>query len=359
MSEDNRVRTVACDPGTLFFQTAEQDGQDIKLQCIRNAFVQINATDDIEDVLKQNNWQYVKDDTNYYVIGEDSLKVAKLFPGSVELRRPMQNGVLNKDEPQKMLIMSELMKRTIGEAKNNKSVACVCVSSPSVDESADSSFHKARLSGMLKRLGWNVKVIEEGLAVILSERPTIIDSEGKEAPYSGIAMSFGAGRVNCVLAYKGLQIVGMSSAFSGDHIDKKVADQLGVPVSQVMSKKEKELNFEKLNEDDDILYALNVYYETMIEYIFKHFAKKFSEVKSEFDAPLDVVVAGGTSMPAGFCKKIEEIVKGLKLPFKIKEVKKSADARNSVVKGCLTQALITQKKILKASEDELSSILGE
>lgn len=358
MSEENKIRTCGCDPGTLFFQTAEQDGQDIKLQCIRNAFVQINATDDIEDVLRQNNWQYVKDDLNYYVIGEDSLKVAKLFPGSVELRRPMQNGVLNKNEPEKMLIMSELIKKTIGEAKNDKSVACICVSSPSVDESVDSSFHKARLTSMLKRLGWNVKVIEEGLAVILSERPMVIDAEGKEAPYSGIGISAGAGRLNCVLAYKGLQIIGMSSAFGGDYVDKKVSDQLGVPISQVMSKKEKELDFEKLNEEDDILYALNVYYETMIEYVFKHFAKKFAEVKSEFDAPLDVVVAGGTSMPNGFCHKIEEVIKGLKLPFKIKEVRRSADPRNSVVKGCLTQALITQKKILKASEDELSAILG-
>jgi hypothetical protein len=356
---DNIIRTTGVDCGTLFFQTAEQNGENIKLQCIRNAFVQINATDDIEDVLKQNNWQYVKDDVNYYVIGEDSLKVAKLFPGSVELRRPMQDGVLNKNEPEKMLIMSELMKRTIGEAKNNKSVACVCVSSPSVDDSVDSSFHKARLSGMLKRLGWNVKVIEEGLAVILSERPTIIDSEGKEAPYSGVSLCIGAGKANCVLAYKGLQIVGMSSAFAGDKIDKKVSDQLGVPISKVMSKKEKELDFSNLDEDDDILYALNVYYEVMLEYIFKHFSKKFAEVKSEFDAPLDLIIAGGSTMPKDFHVKCKNIINGLKLPFTIKEVRMATDPRNSVVKGCLTQAIITQKKISKASDDELSAILGE
>lgn len=718
-------RAVGTDCGTMFFQTAEQsaDGE-IDLQAIRNAFVQIEATEDIEEILTQNKWQYVKDGNEYFVIGEDSMKVAKLFPGRVELRRPMQDGVLNKNEEKKMLVMAELIESSIGKCPDDKSVVCTCVSSESVDGSADSRFHRARLIGMFKRLGWNTKVIEEGLAVILSERPTIVESDGTEAPYSGIGISFGAGRVNCVLAYKGLQVLGLSAArclskdfivkekfglkkikdikigdfvynrygelvevidkinngyrdsllrisisglphtyemtedhrvlvyrdnkwvwvracnlrvgdeigeptikfsnrsktfyfgrdmknkkyikieggrklgkflgaflgdgctniysnkkgkeygyvsiafnqkdeeyineyieilnelfsdnkieksidgsvvnlkihntglakymknnfyndigekilkyplenipdqmllgiisglldsdgnvnnrdgmdfnntslqlaevfhsslnrfgikhswmtreprlggindrgeqiygrksshvirisglpykilkslldytssglpiaypdfiryniknidmvehkdnvydltvdsedhsFSssgiivhncGDWIDDKVSEQLGVPISQVTSKKEKELDFNNLNEEDDVIYALNVYYEAMIEFVFKHFARKFKEVESEFDAPLSVVVAGGTSMPKGFCTKVEEVVKNLDLPFEISEVKHASDPRNSVVKGCLTQAMITQKKIAKTSEkDDLSSILGE
>jgi len=97
----------------------------------------------------------------------------------------------------------------------------------------------------------------------------------------------------------------------------------------------------------------------MIEYVFQHFAKKFSEVKSQFDVPIDIVVAGGTSMPNGFCEKLRKVVAKLKLPFEIKDVRKSNDPINSVVKGCLTQAIITQKKIEKASVDDLSSILGD
>lgn len=354
-------RAVSCDCGTMFFQTAEQTASgEVELQSIRNAFVQIEATEDIEEILTQNKWQYVKDGNEYFVIGEDSMKVAKLFPGRIELRRPMQDGVLNKSEEKKMLVMAELIESSIGKSPDDKSVVCTCVSSESVDGSTDSKFHKARITGMFKRLGWNVKVIEEGLAVILSERPTIVESDGTESPYSGIAISFGAGRVNCVMAYKGLQILGLSAARSGDYIDKMVSEQLGIPISQVTSKKEKELDFNNLNEDDDVIYALDVYYEAMIEFVFKHFARKFKEVESEFDAPLSVVVAGGTSMPKGFCKKVEEVVKNLDLPFEISEVKHASDPRNSVVRGCLAQAMITQKKIAKASEEgDLSSILGE
>jgi actin-like ATPase involved in cell morphogenesis len=357
---DIKSRAVGCDVGTMFFQTAEMDDNNqINTKIIRNSFVKIEEIEDIEEILKQNKWQYIKDGNDYYVIGEDSLRVAKMFPGKIELRRPMQDGVLNKDEDKKILILSEMVLSSIGRASDNKSVVCACVSSPSVDGSVDNAFHKARLTGIFKRLGWNVKIIEEGLAVILSERPSIKDPDGSESPYSGLGISFGAGKANCVLAYKGISVLGMSTSKCGDWIDRKVSDQLGIPISQVISKKEKELDFTNLKEDDDILYALDVYYDAMIENVFKNFANKFMEVKSQFEAPLDVVVAGGTSMPKGMYYKIVEVVKRLKLPFAIREVKHSEDPRNSVVKGCLVQAIITQKKLAKSSQDDLSKILGD
>ncbi len=61
--------------------------------------------------------------------------------------------------------------------------------------------------------------------------------------------------------------------------------------------------------------------------------------------PLDIVIAGGTSLPNGFREKVEKVVDTLDLPFKINSVKQSDDPRNSVVKGCLTQAIISQKRL--------------
>lgn len=374
MSEQkSKSRAIGTDPGTVFFQTAEMgENNIINTKTIRNAFVEMSATEDIEETLKQNKWHYIKDGEHYYVIGEDALKVARMFPGKVELRRPMQDGVLNKGEEKKMVIMSELISSSIGQATDDDSLVCFCVSSESVDGAVDNTFHKARLQGMFERLGYKCKVIEEGLAVVLAERPTIIEADGSESPYSGIGVSFGGGKVNCVLAYKGLPIVGMSVAKSGDYIDKQVSSQTDTPIAQVTAKKERELDFENLNYDDDVIFALDAYYSEMIRYVFTYFAKKFSQVKSEFDAPLDIVVAGGTSMPKGFCKKIEEVVKKLELPFKIKEVRASKDPRNAVVKGCLAQAIISQKKLTKEiketkegnttpkteNKDEIDKVLG-
>jgi hypothetical protein len=71
------------------------------------------------------------------------------------------------------------------------------------------------------------------------------------------------------------------------------------------------------------------------------------EVKSDFNKPLDIVLAGGTSMPSGFDKKVDSIVRSFDLPFKINSVRKSKDPRNSVVTGLLTQAEIVRRKLEK------------
>jgi len=715
---------IGCDPGTMFFQVArENETNEIVISTMRNAFVEVEATEDIEDTLKRNNWQYVRDGNQFYVIGEDSLKIAKMFPGKIELRRPMADGVLNKNEEKKMIVLSQMINQIVGHAPDDCSMICSCVSSQSVDESQDSSFHKARITSLFTILGWNVKVIEEGHAVILAERPTMIEPDGTESPFSGIGLSFGAGRCNAVLAYKGVEVVGMSCAkclsknflfyagggvkkiseacigdviidakgkaftivnvidngvmeklvslklknlynrfdmttdhkvwvkkerewqwinasdifagdvlgepivkydgisrsfyygidartklphsgersrrlgrilglflgdgcahisknglrnesnflrwgideknetvidkyvsdisgyfgrdvsvdyydhmanivlhsngigryfrktfyningeksfpfslteipdqmaigvveglldsdgnvdyrgtgynftttsmdlvrlmhqilcrfsivhsvqmreprlgevnskgvqivgkkdtyeiripefsssllnlyiqreghgyptnindymeyevedvavidyndrvydlvvsspyhsFSsmgitvhncGDWIDRKVAEQTGAPLSQITSAKERKLDFTNLDTSDDVLFSLNVYYDAMLEYVFKKFALKFKEVKSQFEAPIDVVVAGGTSLPKGFCHKISEVIKGLSLPFAVKEIRQSADPRNSVVKGCLMYAKIAQKRLEQEKKEDKNKKINE
>jgi hypothetical protein len=346
-------RAIGYDPGTMFCQTAEMDGEKVKFTSTRNAFVELPQSDDVEETLKRNNWQYIKDDGRYYVVGEDCIKVANIFPGKVEVRRPMADGVLNKNEDKKLVILAEIVRSSIGYAPTPDSLVCICVSSESVDSSVDSTFHKNRLTALFTRLGWKVKVIEEAHAVILSERPVITEEDGTVVPYSGIGVSFGAGRANCLLAYKGLPVIGMSVARSGDWIDKQVSEQTGVAISQVISAKEKKLDFSNLDDSDDVIFALDSYYDAMIEHVFKHFSKKFQEVKSQFTQPLEIVVAGGTSTPKGFCAKLENIIKGLDLPFKVKNVRHAKNPRNAVVEGLLTQAIITQKKDAQvASQDQ-------
>lgn len=275
------------------------------------------------------------------------MQVAKLFPGSVEIRRPLQDGVLNRDEPKKSLVLSGIIESSLGKAPDENSVICTCVSSPCADAGQDSTFHAARLKAMFTRLGWNVKVIEEGLAVILSERPSVVLDDGTEVPFSGIGMSFGAGRANCVVAYKGMQVIGMSVSRSGDWVDKQVSEQTAVPVSQVIDFKERVLNFENIDEDNDIAFALDAYYDAMLRHVVGLFAKKFTEVKSQFDKPLDVVIAGGTSMPKGFEKKLARIMSSINLPFKIGDVRKAADPRNAVCSGLLTSAQIVKNRLVK------------
>jgi len=342
-------RAIAFDPGTAFFQTAEKNKNgDIEFKTIRNAFVELEGYEDadIEQILKQNDWQYVADGKHYYIIGESCLKVARMFP-KIKIRRPMECGVLNKGENKKMLIMASIIENAIGKAEDDKSVVCYCVSSPVIDGSGDNIFHKNRIEGMIKRLGFKTKCEEEAMGIIYSERPVVIDENGEKIPYSGIAISFGAGRTNIVLAYRGLKILGMSLSRGGDYIDKKVSEQTDFDIAKIIHTKETKLDFNKIDFDDDIIFALDSYYTNLIQYSFKNFSKKFKEIKSEFEGELDIVIAGGTSCPPGFRDKVEEVVRELDLPFKIKDIIQSKDPRNSVVKGLLTQAIITQKKLEK------------
>jgi len=347
-------RAVGVDPGTMFFQTAEMKGGDeISFQEIRNAFIELDETEESTEALSQNNWKYIHDESEgkYYVLGEDALKMAKMFPGKLELRRPMKDGVLNKGEGKKMLVLSDIIERSLGRPTDELDIVTTCVSSPSVDGSSDSSFHRSRLQGMFSNAGWDVKVIEEAHAVILSENPTMQEEDGSVSKYSGMGISFGAGRVNCVLAYKGKAIIGMSAARSGDWIDNKVAEATDAPISQIIGAKEKRLDFSNLDYEDDVIIALDVYYGEMIKFIFSHFASKFKEVKSEFPGDIEIVVAGGTSMPKGFIQKIEQVISGLNLPFVVKEIRRAKDPRTCVARGCMTHAIVSQRKKAKELED--------
>ncbi len=350
-------RAIGFDPGTMFFQVAEKNNKgEIEFKSMRNSFVELQDYDsqDIEEILKQNDWQYVFDGKNYFVIGEDSLKCSLIFP-NIELRRPMQDGVLNKGEDKKMLVMAKIIESLIGKQEvEDGSLVCFCTSGRSIDNDVDDKFHRARITGMLERLGFQTKRIDEGLSVVLAERPIMTGENGEEVPYTGIGISFGSGKVNAVLAYKGLPIISISSTRSGDYIDKMVAENTDSSLSKITRIKETKLDFSKIDQllDDDIIFALNIYYQNLIEYSFKNLAKEFKKIKSDFSGPIDICVAGGTASPPGFRDKVESVVEELDLPFEIRSVRISGDPKNSVVKGLLTQAIITHKKMKKDKLDK-------
>jgi hypothetical protein len=360
------ARACGVDCGTMFFQVAENDEKGkAKIQIVRNAFVEIAETEGIDEILSQNNWSYIKDGKSFYIPGEDAIRFARMFPGRVELRRPLADGVLNKGEDKKTLVLDKIIQDTVGKATDGKSVICTCISSPSVDGGSDSKFHKGRLEAMFKSKGWVVKVIEEGYAVIIAENPKAIevmpDGRKVEQDFSGIGISFGAGRVNCVVSWKKMPIVAMSATRSGDWIDQRVAEETGVPLAQVTNIKETKLDFNNIDDNDDVQFALDAYYGAMLEYVFTKFADKFKQEKGEHPFPLDVIVAGGTSMPKGFVDKVEAVIRGLELPFKVKDVRHAADPRNAVVEGCLAVAISAADKLAKAptaTTSALDNILG-
>ena len=68
--------------------------------------------------------------------------------------------------------------------------------------------------------------------------------------------------------------------------------------------------------------------------------KGFSDITKTVrtDAPIDVVIAGGTSSPNGFAELLKETLEQTELPIKIGDIIKPADPLFSVARGCLLAA---------------------
>jgi len=175
----------------------------------------------------------------------------------------------------------------------------------------------------------------------------VIKEEESEVPYSGIAISIGGGRTNVCFAYRSLPIVAFSVNRAGDWVDARVAEATGTPLSQVIRHKERKLDFDQLDNDNDIIFALSSYYDELIKFIMSKFSAQFAKIKTEYDNPLPIVIGGGSSLPNGFVNRLEKVVRNLDLPFEISEVKHADDPHNAVAKGLLTSALIAQKRLGK------------
>ena len=60
--------------------------------------------------------------------------------------------------------------------------------------------------------------------------------------------------------------------------------------------------------------------------------------KARMDDPIDIVVAGGSSLPAGFTNLFKKIITQAKLPIDIGKIIRPADPLYSVARGCLIAA---------------------
>lgn len=68
-AQESPARAVGVDVGTMFFQTAELVDDKISVSAVRNAFVEIPYSSELEEILTRNGWRYVNDGTQYFEIG--------------------------------------------------------------------------------------------------------------------------------------------------------------------------------------------------------------------------------------------------------------------------------------------------
>ncbi|MBI4569559.1 MAG: hypothetical protein HY719_14285 [Planctomycetes bacterium] len=333
----------ALDVGTCFIVGAElKEGKEV-FKSERDAFFVMPNKDFAEEMLTNAGAFYVVKGDQLYVVGEDALKFSQVTGNTESYRRPMAKGVLNPTEEDAVSMIKVMIEGVIGKAAYPGEVCAVTIPANPVDASFNITYHEMVICKFLRDLGYEPKAINEALGIVFSENPTV-SSKGEVLPFTGIGVSFGAGMVNLVAAWRAQQLLAFSAGRSGDWIDAEVARVRNMPVSHVIHVKERELDLTTIDDTDQTQVALDIYYEDLIRYVLDHFKKEFKRTSASIKEPVEICIGGGTASVPGFVQKFEKVLSRTPFPFDVKNVRLAKDPLKCVTAGALIAAISEEKK---------------
>jgi len=326
------------DVGTSFIilSSTGKDGT-VEYKEIRDAFYVIKPTTPIATKMIEKGLAgktFVKDeDGSFVILGQDAIE--KAVERNDSAKRPMFRGVVSSKEKDARRILTFILQEVVGKAKKKGEKIVFCVPAQPVDqegEEFDVGYHEDVVTKVLSELGYAARAINEAEALCYSE----LENDN----YTGVALSWGAGMVNCCVMLNGEPVLMFSTTRSGDWIDRMAAVATGEPDSIVQAEKEHGDFVVGEPNDNQILAAVSAYYERLIDYTTKHLTAhlKASKALPKFKDPLPVVVAGGTSKAKGFVAAFERKLKENGFPVELKEVRHASDPLRAVSRGCLIAA---------------------
>ena len=317
------------DLGTSTVVTARKNGGGFRSTAELNAFIDLPPSRFTEQILDQNDIDYVHEGRRIVVYGNGAAKFANMF--NAETRRPMRHGLVNATEPHAQKLLKVIVKKLLG--KNSKG-SLVCFSVPGAPLSAPTSlvYHEALMKQMLESLGYEARSINEGLAVVFSE----LEKEN----FSGIGISFGGGLTNVALAYLSVPVFAFAIEKGGDDIDEAVGKVTGETATRVRTIKEEGLDLNR-RARSKIEGALHIYYQDLINTVVEGIedALAHTERMPKLDSPLPVVLAGGSALPKGFKLKFERALMAQKLPIPLAGVRMGKEPLTATARGALLAAL--------------------
>lgn len=249
------------------------------------------------------------------------------IPACINWRRPRKGGTINGREiigklPEFKVIASQV--QTLGifnELLDNLELDSTKTRRPRTfieDDYCCTRIHK-------------VKQYEyEGLVYDLQ----VEDDHSFSGPFLMIS-NCGAGMVNVCYSIFGNPAFKFSLVNSGDWIDKMAAKATGENTTYINQEKE---NIDLSKPPVTLVHrAIQTQYNLMIEKTISGIKKGLSDSgkKVRTDQPVDIILAGGTSMPKGFDELFRNILTEAELPIKIGDVRRPADPLYSVARGAL------------------------
>lgn len=321
------------DIGTCNLVSAAQssDGKEL-YRSLRNAFIDVDVNDFTKKMLTKLNVQYVMHNRRMYVLGNPAFELANIF--NRETRRPMASGLLSPHEADALPIIKLLIQQVLGEPARPGEACFYSVPGEPIDSQMNVVYHRDIFGGLLTKLNYKPQWIAEGHAVVFAELA--------EDDFTGIAISCGAGMFNICVAYKTVPAVVFSTSRGGDWVDNNAAMVLGMKAPRVTAIKEKgiDLMSPKSREEE----ALVIYYRNLINYTLINIKQRFELAESipTFPDAVDIVCAGGTSMPKGFIDLFSEEFKRVDFPLEVKNIRRAAEPLSAIAQGCLVAAMTNQ-----------------
>lgn len=273
-----------------------------------------------------------------YALGESAVQMAYTMT-QIELKRPMKDGCLNPKEKHAQQIMNVMVHSLIGEVEEDGSQLYYSVPANAINEQTDADYHGKVLEAIFKAYrsekGYKVDPhpINEALALVYAEL--------QNKAWTGIGVSCGAGMVNLCYAIYGAPVFQFSIVNSGDWIDKMASKAIGEETTTYVNREKMHADLTIETPDTLVQRAIKTQYEIMIQHTVQGIKKGIEEAgnKARSEQPVDIVVAGGTSMPKGFDVLFAKILEQAKIStLKIGNIIRPQDPLFSVARGCLIAA---------------------
>ena len=331
------------DCGTSFYIAATEEL--VKKQ--RNAFLTVDGeVNQVKRMLKRQGIPFVEKAGKVHIVGQHAFNYAQIF-STAELKRPMKSGLLNPTEKDALPVLNAIIGELLGDAVDGET--CVyCIPSKPIDVKREVSYHEDVLRTIIEQYGYNVKKIEEAVAIGYEG---LVDTQ-----LTGVAISMGAGMCNVAVMYQGMTALSFSVSRGGDWVDENVSMDTGVSKAKVTNIKETSTTldlsaatyqniYEEETDEANVLIAIRSYYGALINYLLTNLKVQFEGVENvpNFPESVPIVIGGGTSLVKGFLDVFNEQFDQDDFPIPISEIIHIEDAHTAVARGCLSEAQLIEE----------------
>jgi hypothetical protein len=325
----SKTKAIGFDIGTSRIVTARQADAGIQYNVQLNGFVGIPYSKMAAKMLEKESVPHAVAGDEILVHGNESERFADLL--DKDIRRTMTRGILNPDEPESIRFIREIAASMVGAGSQNQ-LLCFSVPAAPLGSEESLTYHEATLRAVFSDLGYSVKSINEGLAVVYAEM--------ESTNYTGIGISCGGGLCNVCLSYLSVPVFSFSIPKAGDFIDNSAASVTGERANRIRIYKEKSFHING-HYEDKVKQALGVYYDDMIQTLVAGMRSAFLQARKlpNLSKPVPLVLSGGTAMPGGFRDRFERTLRESSFPIELSEIRMAAEPLTATAKGALVAAL--------------------